>query len=97
MVRNTLSVPICQEKQWLPYASIGTPTTATRNGWELPLANFTVAAGANHPTRPIAGGKVEARALSSGIGNTHATNLTLDTNTGKWGVVGFETMFLAIK
>jgi alkaline phosphatase D len=51
-----------------------------------------VAAGGNHLQRPIAGGKVESGALKGG--EVRHSNLTLDTNTGKWAVVGFEKMYL---
>ncbi|KAH8671440.1 alkaline phosphatase-like protein [Xylariales sp. PMI_506] len=70
----------------------GSPTVASRNGWDLPLANFTVEAGANHLSRPIAGGKVEAGTVRGGV--TDATNLTLDTDTGEWAFIGFDTMYL---
>ncbi|KAG8424505.1 hypothetical protein J3458_001288 [Metarhizium acridum] len=70
----------------------GCPTVATRNGWDLPLANFSIAAGGNHLERPIAGGKVESGALKDG--EVKHGNLTLDTNTGKWEVIGFEKMYL---
>lgn len=38
----------------------GSPTVASRNSWDLPLANFTVVAGENKLARPVAGGSVEA-------------------------------------
>ncbi|KAL8651986.1 MAG: hypothetical protein Q9226_004454, partial [Calogaya cf. arnoldii] len=38
----------------------GSPTVATRNAWDLPLANFTVLAGDNRLSRPVAGGSVES-------------------------------------
>ncbi|KAG5928399.1 hypothetical protein E4U42_000695 [Claviceps africana] len=68
----------------------GSPSVATRNGWDIPLANFTIYAGANHLQRPIGGGQVESGALRDGT--IKHTNLTLDTNNGKWEVVGFEKM-----
>ncbi|KAK9435616.1 Alkaline phosphatase D-related protein [Metarhizium brunneum] len=70
----------------------GCPTVATRNGWDLPLANFSIVAGGNHLERPIAGGKVESGALRDG--QVKHSNLTLNTNTGKWEVIGFEKMYL---
>ena len=73
----------------------GSPSVATRNSWDLPLANFTMAAGANHIMRPIGGGSVEAGVARGG--ETKPTNLTLNTDFGKWEVVGFEMMFLYVK
>lgn len=70
----------------------GSPSVATRNGWDLPLANFTVLAGDNHLQRPVGGGKVEAGSLKGG--KTVGTNVTLDTNAWKWAKVGFEQMFV---
>jgi alkaline phosphatase D len=65
---------------------------ATRNSWDLPLANFTVSAGQNHLSRPVAGGNVEAGFVRGG--KTTGTNVTLNTDTNKWEVIGFETMYL---
>ncbi|KAK4141138.1 alkaline phosphatase [Dichotomopilus funicola] len=70
----------------------GSPSVATQNAWDLPLANFTVAAGKNHLNRPVAGGNVEAGFVRGG--KTTGTNVTLDTETGKWDVVGFEKMYI---
>ncbi len=70
----------------------GSPSVATRNSWDLPLANFTVLAGKNHLSRPVAGGNVEAGFVRGG--KTTGTNVTLETTSGKWDVVGFEKMFL---
>ncbi|KAF7185520.1 Alkaline phosphatase D [Pseudocercospora fuligena] len=61
----------------------GTPYLQTRNGYEVPLGNFTIENGANHLTRPVGGGKVENGALQNG-GNVAVSNVTLDTNTGVW-------------
>ncbi|SPO06053.1 related to alkaline phosphatase D precursor [Cephalotrichum gorgonifer] len=69
----------------------GSPSVATRNSWDLPLANFTVASGANHLSRPIAGGKAESGAIR--FGEIVHTNLTLNTDTGKWEVIGFDQMY----
>ncbi|KAJ4411617.1 hypothetical protein N0V82_008986 [Gnomoniopsis sp. IMI 355080] len=70
----------------------GSPSVASRNPYDLPLANFTMEAGSGRLTRPVAGGSVEAGALQSG--ETLATNVTLNTETGEWVVIGFETMYL---
>jgi alkaline phosphatase D len=42
--------------------------------------------------RPVAGGKVEAGFIQEG--EVKHTNLTLNTETGEWRVIGFEQMFL---
>ena len=70
----------------------GCPTVATRNGWDIPLANFTVLAGDNHLSRPVGGGQVESGYLQGG--EVKNTNLTLNTNTGDWEVIGFDQMFI---
>ena len=70
----------------------GSPSVATRNPWDLPLANFTVVAGDNRLSRPIAGGKVESGALRSGT--VRHTNVTLNTETKKWQKIGFEQMYI---
>lgn len=70
----------------------GCPTVATRNGWEIPLGNFTVKHGDNHLKRPIGGGNVESGYFQSG--NVKPSNLTMNTETGEWKVVGFERMFI---
>lgn len=71
----------------------GCPTVATRNPYEIPLANFTVAAGANHLSRPIAGGNVESGAISEGT--QKLTNVTYNTETEKWEVTSFDKMFIS--
>lgn len=71
---------------------LGSPSVATRNPWDLPLANFTVPHDANHLQRPIAKGRVESGSLKGG--EVQHTNITLNTETGKWDVVGFEKMYL---
>ncbi|KAK4157045.1 alkaline phosphatase [Chaetomidium leptoderma] len=73
----------------------GSPSVASRNAWDLPLANFTVAAGENHLSRPVAGGNVEAGFLRGGT--TTGTNVTFNTEEGVWDTVGFETMFIPKK
>ncbi|KAK4242720.1 alkaline phosphatase [Achaetomium macrosporum] len=70
----------------------GSPSVATRNAWDLPLANFTVSAGKNHLSRPVAGGNVEAGYLRGGT--TTGTNITLNTETGKWETIGFDKMYI---
>lgn len=62
----------------------GMPTVVHRNGWEIPLANFTVASGANKLQRPVGGGMVESGSLKGG--KTQQTNITVDTNNGTWFV-----------
>ena len=73
----------------------GCPTVATRNGWDLPLANFTVKAGENHLARPVAGGEVEAGYFQDG--EVKHSNITLNTETGKWEAIGFDKMFLKVE
>jgi alkaline phosphatase D len=66
----------------------GLPNLRTRNGFEIPLANFTVEAGANALQRPIAGGVVEHGALQNGTAS--GSNVTHDTNSGEWFVGEFD-------
>lgn len=73
-------------------AAKGCPTVATRNSWDIPLANFTVQAGDNHLSRPVGGGQVESGYLQGG--EVKNTNLTLNTDTGNWEVIGFDQMFI---
>ncbi|KAH7066976.1 phosphodiesterase/alkaline phosphatase D precursor [Paraphoma chrysanthemicola] len=63
----------------------GLPTIREHNGWEIPIANFTVRSGENRLQRPVAGGVVESGSLK--YGKTEQNNVTLDTVSGKW----FET------
>ena len=72
---------------------IGSPTVTTRNSWELPLANFTVAHGANHLDRPIAGGRVESGALKF-EGEILHSNMSMNTDTGEWKINSFDKMNL---
>lgn len=65
---------------------------ATRNAWELPLANFTVLDGESHLQRPIGGGAAESGALR--FGEVKHTNMTLNTEMKKWEVLGFEKMHI---
>lgn len=73
-------------------AYVGSPSVATRNPFEVSLANFTVKAGSNRLQRNVAGGQVESGALQRG--KTVPTNLTLNTLTGTWNVTGFNNMFI---
>lgn len=71
---------------------LGSPSVATRNPWDIPLANFTVLSGENHLHRPVADGKVESGSLR--YGEVKHTNLSLNTETGKWKHIEFETMYV---
>lgn len=66
---------------------------ATRNAWDLPLANFTVLAGDNRLSRPVAGGTAESGSLRGGV--IEHTNLTLNTETGLWEFIGFDQMYIS--
>ncbi|KAG6030214.1 hypothetical protein E4U41_000155 [Claviceps citrina] len=90
--RGYFHLTVTPEKATAQY--YGSPSVATRNGWDIPLANFTIKVGANHLARPIGGGRAESGALRDGK-VTH-TNLTLDTNSGKWAVTGFERMYVTV-
>ncbi|KAI1175105.1 alkaline phosphatase-like protein [Nemania sp. FL0916] len=70
----------------------GSPSVASRNSWDIPLANFTVHNGENKLARPVAGGSVEAGALRGG--KVKPTNLTLNTDTFKWDIVGYDQMYI---
>lgn len=57
----------------------GTPTIINRNPYEINIANFSVANGANRLSRPVAGGIVESGALKMGqVVQTNATNNTVN-------------------
>ena len=71
----------------------GCPTVATRNPYEISLANFTVIAGANKLQRPVAGGSVESGFLQGG--EVDMTNLTLNTETGEYLFTSFNQMFIS--
>lgn len=88
--RGYLELHVSHEK--VDARFFGCPTVRHRNSWDLPIANFTVYAGDNHLARPIARGKVEAGALS--VGEVHHTNISLDTETGKWAFAAFDDMFI---
>ncbi|KAJ4288398.1 hypothetical protein N0V90_011633 [Kalmusia sp. IMI 367209] len=70
----------------------GLPTVVERNGWEIPIANFTVKSGANKLQRPVGGGVVESGSLKGG--KTVQTNATIDTHNGTWFVshAGLEVL-----
>lgn len=72
----------------------GSPSVATRNPYEVSLANFTVYSGDNHLARPVAGGVVASGAIQEG--EVLMTNLTLNTETGEWGyqAAEFNQMFI---
>ncbi|KAG5987975.1 hypothetical protein E4U43_004872, partial [Claviceps pusilla] len=86
--RGYFHLTVTAEKATAQY--YGSPSVATRNGWDIPLANFTICAGVNHLQRPLGGGTAESGALRDG--NIKHTNLTLDTNSGRWEVIGFGKM-----
>lgn len=65
---------------------------ASRNPFEISLANFTVKAGDNHLLRNVANGSVESGALQRG--SVKQTNLTLNTADGTWNVTAFDQMFI---
>ncbi|KAI1768265.1 PhoD-like phosphatase-domain-containing protein [Hypoxylon sp. FL1150] len=71
----------------------GSPSVASRNSWDLPLANFTVIAGENKLVRPVGGKSVEAGYLRGG--ETKPTNITLNTDTRQWDIVGYDQMYIA--
>lgn len=70
----------------------GCPTVATRNAYEVSLANFTVKAGSNKLSRPIAGGSVYSGATREK--EWFPSNLTYNTQTKKWTKIGFNQMFI---
>jgi alkaline phosphatase D len=70
----------------------GSPSVATRNSWDIPLANFTVRSGENKLARPVGGGSVESGSLRGG--KTKPTNLTLNTDSLKWDIVGYDQMYI---
>ena len=54
------------------------------------MANFTVMAGANCLSRPLANGRVESGYLQGG--EVLSTNLTYDTETGEWSYQSYDMM-----
>ncbi|KAF2259358.1 hypothetical protein CC78DRAFT_537194 [Lojkania enalia] len=71
-------------KEELEARYFGLPTVVRRNGWEIPIANFSVRAGENRLLRPVGGGVVESGSLK--FGNRVETNGTVDTEDGRWFV-----------
>ncbi|RDW72710.1 alkaline phosphatase D family protein [Aspergillus mulundensis] len=72
----------------------GCPSVASRNSWELPLANWTVRRGESHLERPLAGGAVEAGYF---VGReVKHSEVAVDTATGIWESVRgrFGKMFI---
>ncbi|KAI1300350.1 alkaline phosphatase-like protein [Xylaria venustula] len=88
--RGYISLSVKQESVEARF--YGSPSVASRNSWDLPLANFTVLSGENKLSRPVGGGSVESGALRGG--KTNPTNLTLNTDTGEWDVVGYDQMYI---
>lgn len=84
--RGYLELHISHDKVDCNY--FGMPTIVSRNAYEIPIANFTVQAGANEIQRPVAGGKVETGSLKNG--QTAITNVTLDTSNGQWVITSFN-------
>ncbi|KAI1799189.1 phosphodiesterase/alkaline phosphatase D precursor [Daldinia bambusicola] len=81
--RGYYELSISHEK--VDAAFFGVPTTTLRNGYEIPLANFTVLAGENRLHRTNGSpaiGNAQAGSLKGGI--VTRSNLTYDTETGKW-------------
>lgn len=69
----------------------GMPNIATRNGYEISLANFTVLSGENRLMRTggvVAGGVAESGSLK--YGQTSQTNITNDTATGQYFTSSFH-------
>lgn len=77
----------------------GCPTVASRNAFEVSLANFTITSGANRLSRPIAGGSVYS-GVTRGLGGPGdvrewlPSNLTYNTATREWLEIGFDQMFI---
>ncbi|ERF68055.1 hypothetical protein EPUS_06445 [Endocarpon pusillum Z07020] len=88
--RGYFELQISREKIDASY--FGCPTVATRNPFELSLANFTVMAGANHLQRPVAGGTVESGYLQTG--GVRQTNLTYNTQTGQYLYTNYSQMWI---
>lgn len=62
----------------------GMPTLATRNNWEIPIANFSVLANENRLHRPVGHGMVESGTIK--YGQRQETNVTVDTGDNTWFV-----------
>lgn len=81
-------------RPWLTITSVSdSPSVATRNAWDLSLANFTVIAGDNRLSRPVAGGSAESGSLRGE--EVEHSNLTLNTESGLWQYVSFDQMFIS--
>ncbi|KAI1375979.1 PhoD-like phosphatase-domain-containing protein [Hypoxylon crocopeplum] len=81
--RGYYELSISHEK--VDAAFFGIPTTTLRNGYEIPMANFTVIAGENRLHRAEgspAAGNVQTGSLKGG--KPTLKNMTHDTATGKW-------------
>lgn len=80
---------LCLSKSEAKAEYWGVPTVKSRNAYDIPLANFTVEAGANCLQRPVAGGAVTNGFLKNGFedGKVSGVNgsLALDTEKGIWG------------
>lgn len=88
--RGYLELHVSHEK--LDAQFYGCPTVASRNAYDLPIANFTILPSENKLQRPIAGGLVESGAVVGG--EVRHTNLTYDTDVKEWLYVSFDEMFL---
>jgi alkaline phosphatase D len=69
----------------------GMPTIATRNGYEISLANFTVLSGQNRLQRTngvVAGGLAESGSLK--YGSIFGANVTNDTATGRHFISSYQ-------
>ena len=67
------------------------PTIATRNGYEISLANFTVLSGQNRLQRTngvVAGGLAESGSLK--YGSIFGANVTNDTATGRHFISSYQ-------
>lgn len=78
------------DKQSANASYYGLPTIATRNGYEISLANFTVISGENKlmRTNGVVGGGV-AESGSMKFGTISGTNITNDTATGSYFISSF--------
>lgn len=82
---------ISVSKEAVNAAFFGMPTIATRNGYEISLANFTVLNGANRLQRSgntVAGGSAESGSLKYGA--ISGTNITNDTTTGLYFISSYN-------
>jgi alkaline phosphatase D len=82
---------ISVSKEAVNASFFGMPTIATRNGYEISLANFTVMNGANKLLRSgstVAGGVAESGSLK--YGTVSGTNITNDTATGLYFISSYS-------